>query len=454
MLRIGSQIAAGLAAAHEQGLIHRDIKPENILLEEGVERVTITDFGLARSVDDNTITQLGSIAGTPQYMSPEQARGEPLDEQSDLFSLGSLLYSLCTGRPPFRDDTSYGVMRKIIDEVPTSMAELSTATPPWMVAIVEQLMAKRKENRFASAREVHDLLEACLSHVQQPSVSPLPKTLQNKPFRRTKRSFRTIVLVAAAIAVLASGAFVVQQTTQPYSATQFGTLLDRANREIAQLPPEQPSVTSGRVTIGDRERLLGSWEVLKTPLHWSMLGKSDRIGEIHTFATDYYTLNRTGVASTTGEWQLDDTAGPRRITLNVDGAEQKALYKLEGDFLTFYYRIGENDFPNSFPSAVSYFDSGILLILQRWAYADVAFEYSDLTLQEASLIAKHPANVSLPGLTELTPETAAALATGTSNLELPAVTELSLEVARALAAKKIKLARPEGIQNDNARGRC
>jgi serine/threonine protein kinase len=151
VLRIGSQIAAGLAAAHEQGLIHRDIKPENILLEEGVERVTITDFGLARSVDDNTITQMGSIAGTPQYMSPEQARGEPLDQQSDLFSLGSLLYALCTGRPPYRDDTSFGVMRKIIDELPAPMDKLIPVIPSWFVAIVEKLMAKQKENRFASA---------------------------------------------------------------------------------------------------------------------------------------------------------------------------------------------------------------------------------------------------------------------------------------------------------------
>ena len=76
------QIAAGLAAAHAQGLVHRDIKPANILLENGVERVKITDFGLARAVDDASLTQSGVVAGTPQYMAPEQARGEPVDHRS------------------------------------------------------------------------------------------------------------------------------------------------------------------------------------------------------------------------------------------------------------------------------------------------------------------------------------------------------------------------------------
>ena len=87
-LRIAEQIAAGLAAAHAQGLVHRDIKPANILLEDGVERLAITDFGLARAVDDATMTRSGVIAGTPQYMSPEQARGESIDHRSDLFSSG------------------------------------------------------------------------------------------------------------------------------------------------------------------------------------------------------------------------------------------------------------------------------------------------------------------------------------------------------------------------------
>ncbi|MHB8901478.1 MAG: protein kinase domain-containing protein, partial [Thermoguttaceae bacterium] len=93
ILRIGMQVASGLAAAHAQGLVHRDIKPANILLADGVERVTITDFGLARAVDDASMTRSGIIAGTPQFMSPEQARGEPIDHRSDLFSLGSVLYA-------------------------------------------------------------------------------------------------------------------------------------------------------------------------------------------------------------------------------------------------------------------------------------------------------------------------------------------------------------------------
>lgn len=178
VLRIGSQLAAGLAAAHEQGLVHRDIKPENILLEEGVERVTLTDFGLARAVDDNTVTQAGTIAGTPMYMSPEQARGEQVDQQSDLFSVGSVLYALCTGRPPYQADTSYGVMRRIIDESPVPVREVNPDVPEWMSRIVCKLMANDKANRFASAAEVHSMLDACLSHVQQPTETTMPPEIQ------------------------------------------------------------------------------------------------------------------------------------------------------------------------------------------------------------------------------------------------------------------------------------
>jgi WD40 repeat protein/anti-sigma factor RsiW len=178
ILRIGSQIAAGLAAAHAQGLVHRDIKPANILLDDGVERVTITDFGLARAVDDASITQSGALAGTPQFMSPEQARGEPLDGRSDLFSLGSVLYAAGTGRPPFRAETTYGVIRRITDDEPAPIRDLNPDIPPWLVAIIARLMAKPADQRYQSAGEVADLLAQCLAHVQQPATAPLPESLR------------------------------------------------------------------------------------------------------------------------------------------------------------------------------------------------------------------------------------------------------------------------------------
>ena len=176
-LRIGAQIAAGLAAAHEQGLVHRDIKPANILLEGGVERVTITDFGLARAVDDASMTCSGVIAGTPQYMSPEQARGEPIDARSDLFSLGGVLYVMCTGRSPFRAETTYGVLHRITNDKPTPVCEINTDVPVWLGHVIERLMAKRPEGRFESAAQVAELLEACLAHVQQPAAMPLPEAV-------------------------------------------------------------------------------------------------------------------------------------------------------------------------------------------------------------------------------------------------------------------------------------
>ena len=202
ILRIGSQVAAGLAAAHEQGLVHRDVKPENILLEQGVERVTLTDFGLARTVDDASVTRTGTIAGTPQYMSPEQTRGEPVDPQSDLFSLGCVLYAVCTGRPPFRTESSYAVMRQISDESPLPIHDLNPEIPEWLCQIISKLMAKKKEDRFHSAVEVYEILDACLNHSQQPTVTQLPKVPRIKRNNRKSsilKIFSGVVVMVALV---------------------------------------------------------------------------------------------------------------------------------------------------------------------------------------------------------------------------------------------------------------
>jgi hypothetical protein len=174
ILRIGMQTASGLAAAHAQGLIHRDIKPANILLENGVERVKITDFGLARAVDDASLTQSGVVTGTPQYMAPEQARGESLDHRADLFSLGSVLYAMCTGRAPFRASTTMGVLRRVSEERARPIGEVNPSIPAWLIALIEKLHAKDPAQRYQSAAEVADVLGLYLAHIQQPHLVAPP----------------------------------------------------------------------------------------------------------------------------------------------------------------------------------------------------------------------------------------------------------------------------------------
>ena len=167
ILHIGKQIASGLAAAHALGLIHRDIKPANILLEKGgVQKVKITDFGLARAADDASMTQSGMIAGTPLYMAPEQAKGAKLDARTDLFSLGSVLYALATGHPPFRAPSTFAVLRRVTEDTPRPMQQVISDIPDWLVAIVDKLLAKEPDDRFQSAQELVDVLAQCQYELQ------------------------------------------------------------------------------------------------------------------------------------------------------------------------------------------------------------------------------------------------------------------------------------------------
>ena len=174
ILRIGLQIAEGLAAAHKHGFMHRDIKPANILLENGVERVKITDFGLARAVDDASVTQSGTVAGTPMYMSPEQAEGAAIDHRSDLFSLGTVLYAMCTGHSPFRASGTHAVLKRVIDASPRPIREVNNEIPDWLADIIAKLHAKKPADRFQTAKEVAELLERHLAHLQQPHTVPAP----------------------------------------------------------------------------------------------------------------------------------------------------------------------------------------------------------------------------------------------------------------------------------------
>ncbi len=203
IVRIGMETARGLAAAHAQGLTHRDIKPANLLLEESSGRVRITDFGLARMADDTQLTQNGVVTGTPEYMAPEQARGEAVDPRADLFSLGSVLYAMCTGAPPFRGSSPLAVLNHVTQQAPKPIRALNPHIPAWLEAIISRLMAKDPAERYPSAAEVAALLEGCLAHVRQPQLVPAPEL--PAPPRRTGKRFRRRHWLAAALLLAGVG---------------------------------------------------------------------------------------------------------------------------------------------------------------------------------------------------------------------------------------------------------
>ena len=210
ILRIANQLASGLAAAHRRGLIHRDIKPANVMVGENTDRVWITDFGLARAADSVTLTQTGVIAGTPHYMSPEQARGEPIDQRSDVFSLGCVFYFLCTGLPPLDAENTLAVLHRITSEDACSLTDVRNDLPPSFVALVHQML-----NRTTSSRP-----KDCDEILRKLSVAQDEYTSGKRATRPVRRKHK--LWLGAAMAVAAITSIVCQSMFAP-KATSFRT---------------------------------------------------------------------------------------------------------------------------------------------------------------------------------------------------------------------------------------
>lgn len=207
IVRIALQIASGLAAAHAQGLVHRDVKPANILMEDSVERVLISDFGLARTVDDATLTRTGIIAGTPHYMSPEQSRGGFIDDRSDLFSLGSVVYYMCTGRPPFRADNALAVLNRICLDQHRPVDEVNPEIPSRLAATVDRLLAKDPADRFHNARDVEQQFTSILLELQSGKRSGWLRWSRHwRRWRRVAKQVLVRLCLAMAFVLMGAGA--------------------------------------------------------------------------------------------------------------------------------------------------------------------------------------------------------------------------------------------------------
>ncbi|WP_422931433.1 bifunctional serine/threonine-protein kinase/formylglycine-generating enzyme family protein [Singulisphaera sp. PoT] len=183
VLEISEQIAAGLKAIHSKYLVHRDIKPANILLWNGVQRVKIADFGVAMVLDDY---EGAPVAGSLPYMSPEQVHGKTLDQRSDLFSLGSVMYEMCTGHRAFRQQIPYLLMKQITEEMLPPARNLNPDVPEWLDDIIGRLMEKSVTRRYKTAEDVIRAIKlggAEGRHVQ-PAGTSAPESLR----RGSKRS--------------------------------------------------------------------------------------------------------------------------------------------------------------------------------------------------------------------------------------------------------------------------
>ena len=227
-LRIAKQTAAGLAAAHEQGLVHRDVKPANILLEENVDRVLLSDFGLARAVDDASLTRTGVVAGTPHYMSPEQARGDAIRCDSDQFSLGSVMYFMLTGHPPFRAENAMGVLNRICHDPHRPIEAINADVPVEVSNLIDRLLSKSSKDRFPSAIAVEKEVDRLLALLQSGGLS-----LQRQGQCDNKNTLKPWI----ALATIAAGiliAFVVGQQMFRRTTTE-GRTSRRSNITVREL---------------------------------------------------------------------------------------------------------------------------------------------------------------------------------------------------------------------------
>ncbi len=182
---IAAQVADALDFLHRNHVVHRDIKPANIMLEAG-DRVKVTDFGIAKVTDSaEHLTMTGSLLGTPSYMSPEQARGTPLDGRSDLFAVGCVLYEMLAGAKAFRGESITGLIFKIITEEPTPIREVDPSVPEAMARVIGRALAKAPETRYQSGRQLHDDLQAFLRPgaaptLRQSEVATAPPTVMGR----------------------------------------------------------------------------------------------------------------------------------------------------------------------------------------------------------------------------------------------------------------------------------
>jgi serine/threonine protein kinase len=206
-LEIALEVARALAFAHEHGLIHRDVKPQNVLLN-GDGKAKVTDFGIARSLDVDGMTQTGTVLGTSNYIAPEQASGNRVDAHSDVYALGAVLYELLAGEVPFPGESFVAVAMKHVHEPPPNLLDVRKDVPPRVAAAVDRALEKDPEQRFPTMAEFAAELEACLAELEGEEAGDATMVIPARQ-RRPRRQVSRWPIGVGVLALLAIAAIVV-----------------------------------------------------------------------------------------------------------------------------------------------------------------------------------------------------------------------------------------------------
>jgi serine/threonine protein kinase len=240
-----AQIGSALDYAHAQGIVHRDVKPSNILVDQR-GRALLTDFGIAKAVESTRLTHTGTSLGTPEYMAPEQAEGEPVDARTDLYSLGVILYQMLTGRIPFGGPTPSAIMYGHVHKPPPAPHTLNAAVPPAVESVLLKALAKRREDRFQSASEMVAALRNAMAG-KPVTPPPIPIGAESTAKGRSNSMLPIVVGGAIGLMVLLCVALVASLAQQQMSPTVVSSPTS-AQIAVATSPTPVPVIQATRTT--------------------------------------------------------------------------------------------------------------------------------------------------------------------------------------------------------------
>jgi serine/threonine protein kinase/tetratricopeptide (TPR) repeat protein len=331
------QMAAALEAAHHAGVVHRDLKPQNAMVDKDA-RVYVMDFGIARSLETPGMTQTGALMGTPEYMSPEQAKGEKVDARSDLFALGIIFYEMLTGVSPFKADTAMAMMFKRTQERATPLAQLNLGVPGAISDIVSKCLEIKPAERYQSAREIIDDLEAWRSGVlSRGAIMPTTRRFRYVPVSQRWLAAGVLLVALAAVGYVFRDQLSLQPPAKtPASAPVALAILPFHNtssdESIDWIGPSLADMLSTDVGQSERLRTVSSDRLhqilkdLRTPANADF--DPDTLRHLAEFSNADILV--WGRYAKYGEQiridaTLHDLGHDRRVPLKIDAASEKTI---------------------------------------------------------------------------------------------------------------------------------